>query len=75
MQAHAYRLAVRHTQNTGVVPRYEVFEITFRHEREYANPFFDVAIEVAFTPPSGRQATVGGFHYGSLEGPEVRVTQ
>lgn len=68
-------LEVRHSQNTDALPPYEVFEITFRHEREYANPFFEVAIEVTFTSPSGRQVTVGGFHYGSLEGPEVRVTQ
>ncbi|MEK7677144.1 MAG: DUF5060 domain-containing protein [Verrucomicrobiota bacterium] len=66
-------LAVAHTQNTGAVPLYDVFEITFQHDRSYANPFFDVTIEVTFTSPSGKQSRVGGFHYGSLRGPAVKV--
>ena len=66
-------LAVAHTQNTGAVPLYDVFEITFQHDRSYANPFFDVTIEVTFTSPSGKQSRVGGFHYGSLRGTAVNV--
>jgi len=64
-------LDVRLTQNTRTVPAYEVFEITFEHDNQYANPFFDVTIEVRFTSPSGRKLTVGGFHYGSSSGPSI----
>jgi hypothetical protein len=67
-------LEVRHTQNTRAVPRYEVFEISFQHDQRYANPFFDVIIEVVFTSPSGKAARVGGFHYGSSAGPEIKVS-
>lgn len=63
------------TQNTDTVSRYSVFEITFQHEREYDNPFFDVTIEVTFQSPSGKSITVGGFHYGSSEPPEIRVSE
>ena len=66
-------LEVTHSQNTNTVPLYEVFEITFKHERRYENPFFDVIIEVTFTAPSGRQVRVGGFHYGSGAKPEIRT--
>jgi len=62
---------VAHAQNTRAVPRWDVFEITFTHGEACANPFFDVTIEVTFTAPSGRQATVGGFHYGCREPPEI----
>lgn len=61
--------------NTKVVPRYEVFELTFHHDRRYDNPFFDVSIDASFTSPSGTTVTVGGFHYGSSEPPEILVTK
>jgi len=64
---------VKHSQNTSAVPRYEVFEITFKHENKYENPFFDVTIEVIFTSPSKKQIKVGGFHYGSSTGPVIRT--
>jgi len=66
-------LPVTVTQNSSTVPPYAVFELTFQHDAQYENPFFDVTIDVAFTSPSGRQVQVGGFHYGSAEPPEVRV--
>ena len=47
-------LDVKHTQNTNTIPMYEVFELTFKHEKKYTNPFFDVTIEVIFTSPSKR---------------------
>jgi len=65
------RLTVAHTQNTNVIPTYEVFEITFDHENKYANPFFDVTIEVVFTSPAKKQIKVGGFHYGSSSPPAI----
>lgn len=66
---------VVHTQNTNALPPYEVFEITFQHDGRYANPFFDVAIGVTLTSPTGRHSRVGGFHYGSLQPPKVNVTE
>ncbi|HID30846.1 MAG TPA: DUF5060 domain-containing protein [Desulfobacterales bacterium] len=68
-------LKVTRSQNTNTVPLHEVFEITFQHEGEYANPFFDVTIEVTFQSPSGRSVTVGGFHYGSSKPPAIRVSE
>ena len=55
-------LELDYTQNTKTVPQYEVFEITFRHENDYVNPFFDAAIDVVFTSGSKKQIRVGGFH-------------
>ena len=66
-------LDVKHTQNTNAVPRYEVFEITFKHEKKYANPFFDVTIEIIFTSPSKEQVRVGGFHYGASSGAKIHT--
>ncbi len=61
------------SHNTDNVPLYEVFEITFKHENSYRNPFFDVAVEVVFTSPSGEKVEVGGFHYGTSGAPEIRT--
>lgn len=66
-------LEVKHSQNTNTVPIYEVFEITFEHEKQYDNPFFDVTIEVTFISPSGKQVRIGGFHYGSSSAPMIRI--
>jgi len=52
---------------------YEVFEITFKHEKEYMNPFFDVTIEVIFTSPSKEHFQVGGFHYGASSEAKIRM--
>ena len=64
-------LDVEYSQNTAVIPRYEVFEITFRHEAGYPDPFFDVDINVVLTSPSTRKINFGGFHYGSSSGPGI----
>ncbi len=56
-------LPVKHTQNSSVVPLYEVFEIAFQHESRYENPFFDVTVAVMLTSPSSKQIHIGGFHY------------
>ncbi len=71
----AATLEVYESVNSRVVPPYEVFEITFQHDRPYANRFFDVIIDVTFTAPSGRQTQVGGFHYGSSAGVEITTRQ
>jgi len=67
-------LDVRTAQNTRTVPAYDVFEITFTHDQRYADPFLDVTLEVTFVAPSGREVKIGGFHYGSTEKPQIRVT-
>ncbi len=64
-------LDVEYSQNTRTIPQYEVFEIAFKHENNYENPFFDVTIEIVFTSPSGEQIHVGGFHYGSSSGAAI----
>lgn len=69
----AFNFKATHTQKANIVPLYEVFEITFQHDQKYENPFFDLAIEVNFISPSGKQIKVGGFHYGSLEKPAIKV--
>ncbi|MBI4658617.1 MAG: DUF5060 domain-containing protein [Verrucomicrobia bacterium] len=61
------------TQNARAVPLYEVFELTFHHDQRYANPFFDVSIDVSFTSPTGKKIRVGGFHYGSSTGPNIKA--
>jgi len=66
-------LKVKHSQNTRTVPAFEVFEITFEHDRDYENPFFDVTIDVVFTSPSNKKVQVGGFHYGSSSPPKISV--
>jgi len=66
-------LEVECTQNTQMVPQYEVFEITFRHENGYIDPFFDTAIDVFFTSPSKKQIRVGGFHYGSSSAARIHT--
>lgn len=69
-------LAVKVMQNTHRLMPYQVFELTFQHEEQYRDPTWDVTIEVAFTAPSGKKATVGGFFYGSSkpQQPIVRGT-
>jgi hypothetical protein len=64
-------LKVAHAQNASTIPAYEVFEITFEHENEYADASFDATIDVVFTSPSKKQMKIGGFHYGSSSGPKI----
>jgi hypothetical protein len=58
-------LDVNVTQNTERLTPYQVFELTFQHEGEYANPTWDVTIDVTLISPAGRKIKVGGFFYGS----------
>jgi hypothetical protein len=58
---------VSHSQNVQAVPMYEVFEITFLHDAPYNNPWEDVTVNLTFVSPGGKEAKVGGFHYGSLD--------
>jgi hypothetical protein len=63
--AAALDLDVRATANTEVLMPYQVLEITFQHDGRYAEPTWDVKIDVELTSPSGKKARVGGFFYGS----------
>ena len=65
-------LDIKCTQNTSTVPQYEVFEITFKHENEYIDPFLAVTVDVIFTSPSKKRVRVAGFHYGSSSGARTR---
>ena len=42
--ARSEELKVEYYQNTETVPRYSVLEITFDHDREYADPFFNTTV-------------------------------
>jgi Domain of unknown function (DUF5060) len=68
-------LNVQYTQNSRVIPKYEVFEITFKHEGHHDDPFADVTIDIVFISPSKKQIRVGGFHYGSSSGPSIEKTE
>lgn len=67
------RFSVDCSQNTQLIQKFEVFELTFKHPNDYADPFADASIDVIFTSPSGRTVTVGGFHYGSLGKPKITI--
>src|SRR5690348_11366727 len=69
----AHGAEVTCTANTERIAAYDVFELTFGHENHYSNPFFDVTLDVTFTSPSGKKIAIGGFHYGTLEKPKVRM--
>lgn len=58
-------LEVKVSQNTTRLMPYQVFELTFQYDGKYHSPTWDVTIDVTFTSPSGKKATVGGFFYGS----------
>jgi Domain of unknown function (DUF5060) len=52
------------SQNSDIIPRYELFELSIKPDATYANPFFDVALEATFTTPDGGWRALKGFHYG-----------
>ena len=64
---------VTHRQNSGALTPYDVFEITIDHANHYVNPFHDVTLEVTFESPSGKPVRIGGFHYGSLQPPRIKM--
>ena len=46
------------------IPRYDVLELSFRHNGAYKNSFLDVDLEAILTSPSGVQHKIQGFFYG-----------
>jgi len=73
MAAQANALEIQVTRNTDRLMPYQVFELTFQHDREYASPTWDVTIDVTFRSPTGKKAKVGGFFYGSSKPQKVDV--
>ena len=72
---HAADLEVHAARNTQRLMPYQVFELTFQHRGKYADPTWDVVIDVTFVSPGGKKVEVGGFFYGSSkpQKPNVRT--
>src|SRR5690349_3522343 len=52
------------TRRADPILRYDILELSFKHNGVYDNKFFDVILEVVFNSPSGVQRHVKGFFYG-----------
>jgi Domain of unknown function (DUF5060) len=52
------------SRSADSISRYDVLELSFKHNGFYDNKFFDVTLEVVFTSPGGVQRRVKGFFYG-----------
>lgn len=59
--------AVTASQNAELLPCYDVFELTAKHDGIYDNNFFDVELAAVFTSPAGQQIRRSGFFYGGDE--------
>ena len=55
--------------SAGEVPVYEKLEVTFKLDRDYANPFDPEVVQVTghFLLPGGREMLVPGFYYQAYE--------
>jgi len=71
----ATSLEVTTAQNTDRLMPYQVFELTFQHANDYADPTWEVAIDVRFHSPSGKEHVVGGFFYGSSQPQEPVIRE
>ena len=49
-----------------------MFELTLAHPNQYAEPFYDVTVDVTFHRPPASKSPIGGFHYGSLQPPAIK---
>lgn len=70
-----WALEVRVEQNTTRLMPYQVLELTFQHDGDYADPTWDVSIEVSLTSPRGQEHRVGGFFYGTSRPQEPVVEE
>jgi hypothetical protein len=52
------------SRSADSISRYDVLELSFKHNGFYDNKFFDVTLEVVFTSPGGVQRRAKGFFYG-----------
>jgi len=73
--ASAADLSVKVTQNTARLLPYYAFELTFQHDGKYADPTWDVTIDVEFASPTGKKVRVGGFFYGSSKPSKPIITE
>ena len=69
VSAHARALDVAVTPNAPRLHPYHVLELTFQHANQYAEPTWDVTLDLTFASPSGKAYRVGGFFYGSSKPP------
>ena len=53
------------SRSAEFIPRYEIFELSFKHNATYNNSFFEVNVDVIFTSPGGVKHKVKGFFYGT----------
>jgi len=60
----APELYVLQPQVIAEVPRYELLELSFRHNAAYRNKFLDVDLGADLKSPSGVEHRVRGFFYG-----------
>ncbi len=60
---HAATPVVTVANNGNSLGRYDVYEITMTHSGTYANPWEDIVIAAAFTSPTAKTYTAGGFYY------------
>jgi len=51
------------SRNADSIPRYSILELSFKHNGVYDNRFFDAALEVVFTAPTGTRHRMKGFYY------------
>ena len=58
-------LYLAESRNSETVPRYDVFELSFKHNGIYENNFSDVDVRTIFTSPGGLQHRIQGFFYAA----------
>jgi len=57
-------LFVTEIRSSDSIPRFEILELTFKHNGSYDNKFLDVSVDAVFTSPRGVSRRVKGFFYG-----------
>jgi hypothetical protein len=50
--------------NARVIPRFDLLELSFKHNGAYRNKFFDAAVAVNFVSPDGQGHRRAGFFFG-----------
>jgi hypothetical protein len=51
------------SQSADAIPRFDILELSFKHNGTYGNNFIDVDLRAEFTSPSGIQHEVKGFYF------------
>jgi hypothetical protein len=55
---------VTESRSADSILRYDILELSFKHNGIYDNKFFDIILEIVFISPTGVQRHVKGFFYG-----------